>query len=118
MSDFSERERQIVRAGCPYVVNDIDAELPEGAALSLYCGGRVRSLVCVPVTRDRNLVARMAVYQNLPRRWLDEEIELITTVANRCWDSVERARALKRFRYSDERYRAFIANSSGGGLAL
>ena len=59
-------------------------------------------------------MAQIAVHQNTPRRWLNEEIDLITTVANRCWESVERARALKRLKESDDRYRAFMANSSEG----
>ena len=35
-------------------------------------------------------------------------------MANRCWESVERARALSRLKDSEDRYRAFIANSSEG----
>jgi PAS domain S-box-containing protein len=33
-------------------------------------------------------------------------------VAHRCWESVERAKAARDLKESDERYRAFIANSS------
>ena len=33
-------------------------------------------------------------------------------MAERCWESVERARAVRNLKESDERYRAFIANSS------
>ena len=57
-------------------------------------------------------MARMAVHQSTPRRWTSEEINLITAVANRCWESVERAKATRSLKESEERYRAFIANSS------
>src|SRR5262245_55921894 len=116
VSDFSERERQVLREGGLYVVDDIDVESQERMDLdfSLYRRAGIQSMVCVPLKKGRNLVARIAVHQNTRRRWLSEEIDLITTVINRCWESIERARALKRLNDSDERYRAFLANSSEG----
>ena len=56
----------------------------------------------------------MAVHHSTPRRWSSEEIGLITAVANRCCESVERARAVRAVKDNEERYRAFIANSSEG----
>jgi PAS domain S-box-containing protein len=112
MSDFGDREREVLLKNWPYVVNDIVAESPAGTDLSLYELGNIRSLVCVPLNKSGNFVARMAVQQSTPRAWTAEEIELVTLVANRCWEAVERARALRRLKDSDERYRAFIANSS------
>ena len=52
MSDFGERERQVLREGSPYVVNDIDAESPGGTDLSLYRQRGIRSMVCVPLRKD------------------------------------------------------------------
>jgi PAS domain S-box-containing protein len=112
MSDFGDNERRILRENHPYVVNDIEAEPPEGADLSLYRRGAIRSLVCVPLNKGGQFMARMAVHQSTPRHWSSEEIQLITAVANRCWESVERAKAIRSLQESDERYRAFIANSS------
>src|SRR5262245_2253497 len=114
LSDFSERERQVLRERGLYVVNDIDVESQDGTDFSSYHRAGIQSMVCVPLRKDRKLVARIAVHQNTRRRWLSEEIDLLTTVANRCWESVERARALKRLKDSDDRYRAFLANSSEG----
>src|SRR5262245_4220814 len=114
VSDFSEQERQVLREGRPYVVNDIDFNSQVGADFSLYRRAGIQSMVCVPLKKDRNFVASVAVCQNARRRWLNEEIDLITTVANRCWESVQQARALKRLKDSDDRYRAFLANSSEG----
>ena len=114
ISDFGERQRQSLLKGRPYVVNDIVAESPKGTDLLLYRRDGIQSMVVAPLIKDRTLVAEIAVHQNTPRVWLNEEIDLITTVANRCWESVERARALKRLKESDDRYRAFISNSSEG----
>ena len=114
VSDFSERERQLLREGRPYVVDDIDVDSQMGTDFSSYRRAGIQSMVCVPLKKDRNFVARIAVCQNTRRCWLNEEIDLITTVANRCWESVQQARALKRLKDSDDRYRAFLANSSEG----
>ena len=112
MSDFGSLERRILLQNLPYVVHDIEAESPAGADLSLYRRGEIRSMVCVPLNKGGRFMARMAVHQSTPRHWSSQEIQLITAVANRCWESVERARALRSLKQSDERYRAFIANSS------
>ena len=112
MSDFGDRERKVLRENRPYVVNDIVAESPPGTDLSPYELGGLRSFVCVPLNKDGNFVARMAVHQSTPRKWSEAEIDLVTKVANRCWEAVERARAVRRLKDSDDRYRAFVANSS------
>jgi PAS domain S-box-containing protein len=112
MSGFGDRERQVLFGDCPYIVNDIEAESPPGTDLSLYQRGGIRALLCVPLRKGSNFVARIAVQQSEPRHWTENEILLLTTVADRCWESVERARALKVLKESDERYRAFIKNSS------
>jgi PAS domain S-box-containing protein len=112
MSDFGENEKRILRDHRAYIVDDIETETPEGADLSLYRRGQIRSLVCVPLKKDGNFAARMAVHQSTLRHWTREEINLITAVANRCRESVERARAVRSLRESEERYKAFIGNSS------
>jgi PAS domain S-box-containing protein len=113
LSDFG-RGVQALREGRPYVVNDVEAELHEETDLSFFRGRGIRSVLCVPLTKGRQFVSAMAVHQNTPRLWRSKEIDLVTTVANRCWESVERASVLKQLKDSDDRYRAFIANSSEG----
>jgi hypothetical protein len=43
----------------------------------------------------------MAVHQKVPRRWAPEEVALLRAVANRCWESLERARAARELRESE-----------------
>jgi PAS domain S-box-containing protein len=112
MSDLGNREREVLLQNQPYVVNDIVAESPPGTDLSPYELDSIRSMVCVPLNKEGNFVARMAVQQSTPRNWTKGEIDLLTKVANRCWEVVESARAVRQLKNSDDRYRAFIANSS------
>jgi PAS domain S-box-containing protein len=113
-SDFSQRERSVLLEDRPYVVSDIQAESPPGTDISLNLRWQMRAFVCVPLNKSGHLVARMAVYQSAPRRWSAQEIKLVDIVANRCWESVQRATALRRWTESYEDYRAFIAISSEG----
>jgi PAS domain S-box-containing protein len=112
MSEIGESELATLRESRPYVINDIVTEAPPGTDVPRYLQAQLRAFVCVPLNKAGVFVARMAVHQKTPRRWSSDEIGLVTAVANRCWESVERARAVKRLQESDERYRAFIANSS------
>jgi PAS domain S-box-containing protein len=96
----------------PCVVNDVETGLRFGKDVAPYRRAQIRSFVCVPVKKDGSTVARMAVQQKTPRQWSNEEIKLVTIAAYKCRESLARARAVKRWKDGDERYRAFISNSS------
>jgi len=110
--DFGEEGQRILLENRPYVVNDTETEFSTAKDLSMGRRAEIRSLVCVALKKEGSFVARMAVHQGTRRRWSNDEIQLVTIVANLCWESAERARAVKRLKDSDERYRAFISNSS------
>jgi PAS domain S-box-containing protein len=112
ISDFGDKERQMLQDNAPYVANDIDAVDKAATDLSLFWQEGVRALVSVPLNENGHLVATMVLYQSTPRQWSEKEIQLITVVANRCRELVERARAIRRLKDSDERYRTFITYSS------
>jgi len=54
---------------------------------------QIRSHVSVPLYRDGHLVAAWSLHQTTPRIWQADEIDLLQRVADRCWESLERARA-------------------------
>jgi diguanylate cyclase (GGDEF)-like protein/PAS domain S-box-containing protein len=105
MSAFGEHALRLMRANRPYVVNDIDAEAPEGMDLDVYRRTDIRAVVCVPLHKQGRFVAGLAVHQNTPRQWQPHEIELVRTVAERCWESIERARVARDLSESEERLR-------------
>jgi GAF domain-containing protein len=59
----------------------------------------------VPLHKGGKLRSSLAVYQCASRRWREQEIELMRTVANRCWEAIERARMASRLRDSEEQFR-------------
>jgi PAS domain S-box-containing protein len=114
MSDFGTREWRALLENHAYVIDDVEAEPPSGTHIPLYLRSEIRSLVCVPLIKAGHVVAGTAVIQRTPRPWSRQEINLIDTVAHRCWDSIERVTALRRLKASYEDYRSFIEISSEG----
>src|SRR5262245_5383794 len=112
VDDLGSKALRLMRANHPYVIDDIEAEPPAVRDLSAYRQAEVRALLCAPLIKNGHYVARIVVSQNTPRHWEPWEVEVVAKVANRCWESVQRARAVRNLRESEERYRAFIANSS------
>jgi PAS domain S-box-containing protein len=114
MCEMDGEGQGILQENRPYIVDDIETATLAGKDHSKYLQEKIRSLVCVPLKKEKSFVARLAVLQKAPRRWSNEEIQLIAVVANRCWESAARARTVRRLKDSDERYRVFISNSSEG----
>lgn len=107
----SECARQML-ANQAYVVFDTDTDTRIGPeCLPAYRATTIRAVICVPLHKDGKFTAAMAVHQNEPRTWTNDEIDLVEQVVSRCWESIERTRAARVTRLSDERFR--LALSSG-----
>ncbi|HEX4996627.1 MAG TPA: PAS domain S-box protein [Terriglobia bacterium] len=114
LTGVGDRARQMLLGNRPYVVNDRGAESGAEQDLHVYRQAGIRALLRAPLIRSGRVVAVMEVQQHRPRVWTGEEIRLTQAVVDRCWEFVDRARAHRRLKQSDSRYRAFIANSSEG----
>ena len=96
-ADFGAEVLRLMRENAPYVVEDAAAD-PRVTPLdrAAYEATQIRAVVCVPLHKAGRFVAAMAVHQRAPRRWAEDEVALVVTVVQRCWESLERARALRR----------------------
>ena len=113
VSDFGAEASRLMRANEPYVVFDAeDDERVTEANLPAYRQTLVRSVMGVPLHREGRFAAVMAVHQQTPRRWSHEEVELARTATSRCWESLERARAIKSLRQSEALYRAVVEQAT------
>ncbi len=93
-ADFGERVLGLMREGRPYVNPDVDEDpATAGTDLAAYRATRIQSVICVPLHKDGRLVAAMAVHQSTARRWTAAEVELVQTVVDRCWETLERMRS-------------------------
>jgi PAS domain S-box-containing protein len=103
-SDFGEPVLALMRAGLPYVNDNVDAHpLTAGSDLGAYRQARIQAVLCVPLHRDQRLVAAMAVHQDRPRHWTADEVDLLQRVAARCWESLDRLRSHEELRLAHQR---------------
>ena len=66
-----------------------------------------RATLTVPLIKDGRWVANWVLQQATPRRWSDDDLELLGEAAERTWAAVARARAEAALRASEER-QAFL----------
>jgi PAS domain S-box-containing protein len=104
-ADFGAEVLHLMREDKPYVVADVDTHEPPIGDLTYYRKTLIQSVICVPLRKGGRFVAAMAVHQKTPRVWRPEEIDLMRTVASRCWESIERARVERTLRESEARFR-------------
>jgi len=108
-SDFGAELLRRMRADLPFVVDDVLADSAlTPADQAAYERTQIRAVVCMPLHKAGRLVALMAVHQRTPRHWSPEEVQLLRTVTQRCWEPIERARTLRSLRQSEARLRAAL----------
>ncbi|CAA9299355.1 MAG: Two-component system sensor histidine kinase [uncultured Gemmatimonadetes bacterium] len=112
MSAFGAETLRLMRADLPYVVDDMlaDPRVTEGDRAA-YEQTQIRAVISMPLHKAGRFVAGMAVHQRTPRRWLSEDVELLRTVTQRCWESMERARAVRSLQESERRLRTALAEA-------
>ena len=109
LDGFGHGAADRLRAGRAVTVRDIehdpgftDAERDAVRAIG------VQSYVAVPVVAEGRLESYLFAAHDAPRAWSAHEIALVSDVAERTHDAVERARSEAASRRSDTRYRALF----------
>ncbi|MBN9417295.1 MAG: PAS domain S-box protein [Candidatus Eremiobacteraeota bacterium] len=111
-SQFGSEVLRLNRLGQAYVVEDAEADERAADVLESYRRTKIRAVICVGLLKAGRFVAALAVHQSRPRRWRPDEVELVMQVANRCWESIERARLERDRKLSEERYRTLVNSLS------
>lgn len=93
-----------LRAGLPLILEDALGQLsPQDAQIYRELG--LVSTMCMPLVKDGQLTALMAVNDRVPRQWTAAELSLLAEVTERSWAHIERVRAQARRREDEERFR-------------
>lgn len=90
---FGPRAVSEMTTGQTLVIRDVDAELAPAEGAEMFNAIKIKALVCCPLAKDGQLRALMAVHQTMPRDWAPHEIALVQEVVERCWSTIERAKA-------------------------
>ncbi|MGC4062939.1 MAG: GAF domain-containing protein [Aquabacterium sp.] len=112
---FGQECERLMRCNLPYVVHDTDRDPRISSADALaYRATTSRSVICVPLHKDGQFTAAMAVHQATPRVWSSGEIDLVQSVVANCWESLERCRAAQELSDSEMRYRTLFESMDEG----
>jgi PAS domain S-box-containing protein len=98
----------------PYVVDDVDLDPRAGSDLEAYRKTNIQAVICVPLHKAGKFAAAIAVHQTKPRAWSPAEVELVRTVVNRCWESLERTRAARALQEAAQRQALAVEAASLG----
>ncbi len=103
---FGAECQRIMLANQPFIVSDTDQD-PRITKkdLAAYRATAIRAVICVPLHKAGKFTAAMAVHQKFPRQWTPEEIELVSLVVSRCWESLERASTIQSLEESEQSLR-------------
>ncbi|MBC7808514.1 MAG: PAS domain S-box protein, partial [Akkermansiaceae bacterium] len=113
-ADFGAEVLALMRADKPFVVENVDTHDPPVGDPAAYRATQIQAVICVPLHKGGRFVAAMAVHCATPRRWAEGEVELVRLVAERCWESIERARVARNLRESEARYRTLLESVDEG----
>ncbi|WP_088889283.1 ATP-binding protein [Leptolyngbya ohadii] len=102
-------------ASCTQVVTDIphnpdytDAEKARYRAID------IAAHIDVPLIKNNQFVALLAVQQSTPRQWTEIEVKQVEETAERTWAAVERAQAEVALRESEAKYRMLFESIDEG----
>ena len=112
LSLFGESSVARLKAAQTLVIRDIETEPACQDGLQMFRAIEARALICCPLVKGGRLRAMIAVQQGEPRDWTANEVSLVQEVVERCWATIERARAEHDLRASQERYRRALRSLS------
>lgn len=103
----------VLRSGNHLVISDVlsTSELPSEEVLR-WIELNTRASISVPLIKSGRLIADLTVRSSNPRRWTSSEILLVSETAERTWAAVERARAVKELRISNQNKDQFLSTLS------
>lgn len=96
MSDFGDIALKYMQQNKSFVTANVEQDHRiSGDYAMAYSQNEIKAMICVPLYKDEQFVAKIAVHQREPREWSPEEVELVEAVTNDCWEAVERARVTR-----------------------
>ena len=109
IDEFSPYLLKTLRQGQAVVVDELSADARFTGFGELYKALAISAIVIVPLIRNDQLRGNFNVAHDSARQWTAEDLAVISDVAERTWDAVERARAEETLRASNQRQTEFLS---------
>ena len=103
LSDYGVAHLAAVRANYPYIERNTLRDSLPSEERERFAALQIGALIEAPLFKGGRLVAMFVVHSAQPRNWQAHEVESVTIVANRSWESTERARVTRALLASEER---------------
>lgn len=100
------------------VVNNIFTDLADTDSPEPFLASNTRAVVICPLVREGSLRALMGVHNVSPRRWTEDEVELIQEFVERCWATIQQKGAEAKLRESEALLRIAGRAARLGGFRL
>ena len=112
MGEF-DRSTSVFRSGECLVMTDAEeSDTVPKPVRDAHAKLGIVSCIGAPMARDDQLSAALFVGSGTPRTWQEPDMDLMRSVADRLWSTIEKATAEKALRQSEERFRALIRATS------
>ncbi|MCG7392525.1 PAS domain-containing protein [Microvirga sp. ACRRW] len=98
---------QSLIAGKPSIIEDVAFDPTVDA---FYSSVNIKAILTVPLMKGERLIGLFYASTSRPRPWSSDEVALVIDVAERTWIAVERARAERKLRETETRFK-IIAES-------
>lgn len=102
---FGATTAERLRRGQTTSWSNVDSQLASGDGRETFNSIGIKAVICCSLIKEGTLAALMALHQDRPRIWTKDEVELLETVADRCWSEMERVRAERALLQSEAQYR-------------
>jgi signal transduction histidine kinase/DNA-binding response OmpR family regulator len=114
LEEFNSLSIDRLRKGEKCIVTDINQEKMEDDEQASCQEREIRAYVSLSLIKEGRIAAVLAVHQDEPRAWTEEEISLMEETAERTWSAVDRARAEQMMRSTEDRYSAMMDSIDEG----
>jgi len=101
ISGFGAGLAAAIRGGPPVVVPDVDEAFPREAGADVLKSFSIRAFVVCSLVRHGSIKALMAVHQDKPREWSQDEVRLLGEAVERFWATIEKKVAESSLRQRD-----------------
>lgn len=102
------------RQGGTLVIRDVNKELSPEEGADLFNAMGINAIISCPLVRGGKLIAMMAVHQDRPRLWRDDEIGVVEQVVERSWAHIERVRATELLHRREAHLSSLIEQTAAG----